>query len=193
MPRGRRVNSNGERSKQLLLSKAIELFSINGYYETKISDIVKSADLTQPTFYLYFQSKESLYKDLNEQFKVDFFEIVNKELDSSKGIVENIQLKLVDIFNYFLENPNLTKIGFYDSEYAPLLKEEFSNVVMEMLKDKANLFVRENMDVKIYAECFIGSIERLSFTKLLTGKRSPEQLASDIVNIFFVYEKEPAL
>ncbi|RKI99689.1 TetR/AcrR family transcriptional regulator, partial [Butyricicoccus sp. 1XD8-22] len=82
MPRGRRVNSNGERSKQLLLSKAIELFSINGYYETKISDIVKSADLTQPTFYLYFQSKESLYKDLNEQFKVDFFEIVNKELDS---------------------------------------------------------------------------------------------------------------
>nr|WP_106783685.1 TetR/AcrR family transcriptional regulator [Lysinibacillus timonensis] len=193
MPRGRRVNSNGERSKQLLLTKAIELFSIHGYYETKISDIVKAADLTQPTFYLYFQSKESLYKDLNEQFKNDFFAIVNKEFESTKNEVENFQLRLVEIFKFFLNNPFLTKIAFYDSEYALLLKEELSNNLVDWLQNKGKVFVRENMDTKIYAESLIGALERLTLSKLVTGKRGPEQLASDIVNIFFVTEKEPAL
>ena len=73
MARGRRVNSSGERSKQLLLKKAIELFSTHGYHQTKISDIVKAANVTQPTFYLYFQSKESLFNDLNEQFRNDLY------------------------------------------------------------------------------------------------------------------------
>jgi len=54
LPRGRKANSSGEKSKKLLLEKAIELFSQRGYHETKISDIVKAANLTQPTFYLYF-------------------------------------------------------------------------------------------------------------------------------------------
>ena len=75
MARGRKVNSNGERSKQLLLEKAIELFSINGYYETKISDIVTAANVTQPTFYLYFKSKEKLFSDLNEEFKKNLLPI----------------------------------------------------------------------------------------------------------------------
>lgn len=68
LPRGRKVNSSGEKSKKLLLEKAIELFSQRGYHETKISDIVKAANLTQPTFYLYFTHKESLYTDLLSQF-----------------------------------------------------------------------------------------------------------------------------
>ena len=50
MARGRKVNSNGERSKQLLLEKALALFSEKGYHDTKISDIVKAANVTQPTF-----------------------------------------------------------------------------------------------------------------------------------------------
>ena len=67
MARGRKVNSNGEKSKQLLREKAIELFSSNGYYQTKISDIVKEANVTQPTFYLYFESKDSLSRTFNFQ------------------------------------------------------------------------------------------------------------------------------
>lgn len=78
MARGRKINSNGERSKQLLLEKAMELFSMKGYHETKISDIVKAANVTQPTFYLYFESKDSLYNDLNRRFLYEFDQIMNK-------------------------------------------------------------------------------------------------------------------
>ena len=79
MARGRKVNSNGERSKQLLLEKAIELFSTHGYHETKISDIVTAADVTQPTFYLYFKSKDKLFFDLNEGFRKDIISIFSNK------------------------------------------------------------------------------------------------------------------
>ena len=113
MARGRRVNSSGEKSKQLLLEKAIELFSIHGYHQTKISDIVKAANLTQPTFYLYFQSKESIFKDLNTDFKNRLYEIFNNGLTQTihdeKCVRTQLTENLKQIFCYFVENPNLTK------------------------------------------------------------------------------------
>ena len=59
MARGRKFNSNGEQSKQLLLEKAIELFSDKGYHHTKISDIVKAANVTQPTFISILKARMS--------------------------------------------------------------------------------------------------------------------------------------
>lgn len=55
--RGRRKGANGEQSRVQLLHIAAAEFARMGYYETKISNIVQKAKLTQPTFYLYFQSK----------------------------------------------------------------------------------------------------------------------------------------
>ena len=166
MARGRRVNSSGEKSKQLLLEKAIELFSIHGYHQTKISDIVKAANLTQPTFYLYFQSKESIFKDLN---------------------TENLK----QIFYYFVENPNLTKIGFYESEEAKHVKAELvKRLVATIGNEKGQFTALNHVDIHILAESFVGSVERLTLTNLLTNEREPEQLAEDIVNIYFAEKHE---
>ncbi|HAU35671.1 MAG TPA: TetR/AcrR family transcriptional regulator, partial [Lysinibacillus sp.] len=103
MARGRKFNSNGERSKQLLLEKAIELFSDKGYHHTKISDIVKAANLTQPTFYLYFKSKDALYNDLNIQFQNGFFEVMNSKSSDSvanglEAFISILEQKLKNLF-----------------------------------------------------------------------------------------------
>lgn len=192
MPRGRKVNSSGEKSKQLLLEKAIELFSTHGYHETKISDIVKAANLTQPTFYLYFQSKESLYKDLNELFQDNFFAIIQQDFNgtsSEENEMDQIRLLLTNIFEYFVQNPNLTKIGFFDSEEANATKEKFSiNLMMKL--NYLNSIHEQQVDSKVLAYSLLGTVERLTLSALLTNLRSPAQLASDVVNIYFVNRKE---
>ena len=190
MARGRRVNSNGERSKKLLLEKAIELFSIHGYHQTKISDIVKAANLTQPTFYLYFQSKESLFKDLNTDFKNQLYEIFNSGLTQTVQDVKCIHTQLTEnlkqIFRYFVENPNLTRIGFYESEEATQVKEELVKRLVATIENERGQFASlNNVDIQILAESFVGSIERLTLTNLLTNESEPEKLAEDIVNIYF--------
>jgi AcrR family transcriptional regulator len=183
--RGRKVNSNGERSKKLLLEKAIELFSERGYHETKISDIVTAADLTQPTFYLYFQSKESIYKDLNTQFKNTFLEILQRDLawdENSSSIIDDIKKCMTNLFTYFSNNPKLTIIGFYRSEEAHSIKETFAKI----LEKKISEVNYSDVDSKVVAESLVGSVERLTLSTLLKGIKIPEQLASDIINIYFV-------
>lgn len=194
MARGRRVNSSGERSKQLLLEKAVELFSTHGYHQTKISDIVKAANLTQPTFYLYFQSKETLFNDLNEKFQSELFRIFSRDLAEATYDIhelENvIQEKLKRIFVYFIENPKLTKIGFYESEQAMTVKEMLVNEMIIDIEMKKTRFEELNrVDARTFAESLLGSIERLTLTNLLTNKTNPATLAEDIVAIYFAQQR----
>ena len=193
MARGRRVNSSGEKSKKLLLEKAIELFSTHGYHQTKISDIVKAASLTQPTFYLYFQSKETLFNDLNEKFQSDLIEIfTNKEetVSATKNANELIEQNLKCIFDYFIENPNLTKIGFYEAEQSSGLKQllvsKIENVINENLKECP---IVKRVNSNVLAESLVGSMERLTLTNLLTNKSNPEKLAQEISTIYFSTEQ----
>ncbi|MEK4424108.1 TetR/AcrR family transcriptional regulator [Solibacillus sp. FSL K6-1523] len=189
MARGRKVNSNGERSKQLLLEKAVDLFSTYGYHQTKISDIVKAADLTQPTFYLYFQSKESLFNDLNEKFQNGLNQIFSNNTVhtiTNNATNHKIQEHLKQIFDYFIENPSLTKIGFYDTEQSVALKERLvMNLVNVIETNFQDYDVAQHVDSHVLAESLVGSMERLTLTNLLTNKSNPQQLAEEISHIYF--------
>ncbi len=188
MARGRKVNSNGEKSKQLLREKAIELFSTNGYYQTKISDIVKAAEVTQPTFYLYFESKDSLFLELNQEFQQDLFNILEAQFEQSdiqfKKVVENL-------LQYFASNPLLTKIGLYQSEEAHLVKEKlvekFERILQGQIRNFANL---QHSDLHIVSQSLMGSIERLTNTFLLTNKKSAQDLTNDLFSIYFTSEAD---
>ena len=193
MARGRRVNSSGEKSKKLLLEKAIELFSTYGYHQTKISDIVKAANLTQPTFYLYFQSKETLFNDLNEKFQnelVELFSNSSNEVTNENYATEIIQKNLKKMFDYFMENPNLTKIGFYDAEQSTAVKQMLVSKLENVINNHLNEYpVVKRVNATVLAESLVGSMERLTLTNLLTNKSNPEQLAQDISMIYFANEK----
>ena len=194
MARGRRVNSSGEKSKQLLLEKAIELFSAHGYHQTKISDIVKAANLTQPTFYLYFHSKESLFNDLHTEFQTNLYEIFDNglaQLEDGDNIRMKALVNLKEIFSYFMQNPNLTKIGFYESEEAETVKTVLVDRLVEAIsKHNLSCFALNHVDPRIFVESLLGSIERLTLTNLLTGKRTPAELAEDILTIYAAEQGE---
>lgn len=190
MPRGRRVNSSGEKSKQLLQEKAIELFSSNGYHDTKISDIVKSANLTQPTFYLYFESKDSIYNDLIHQFENDFENMIEeqKDLYVKTSDYDFIKSFLVNLFEYYAAKGKLTKIVFDNKESSHFINETLKKLLVEKLGEIE--FDGTKVDFHIFVESLLGAIQRLTLTTLLTNIRNAQELADDLMNIYFVQSKE---
>lgn len=195
MPRGRKVNSNGEQSKQLLLEKAIELFSEKGYHATKISGIVAAANLTQPTFYLYFKSKDSLYNDLNKKFQVEFNTIMTAQFREATLEIEdfqkNLEHKLTRLFIYMSENPSLTKIGFFESAQARCIKANFADQIVKLIQyhQCEHFFQVCNIDLQIIVNGFVGSFERLVLTNLLSEKSQPHELARDLMCLYFPEKK----
>ncbi|ASN04797.1 TetR/AcrR family transcriptional regulator [Virgibacillus necropolis] len=186
--RGRKKGSNGEESKVLLLNIAAEEFAQKGYYETKVSTIVKKAKLTQPTFYLYFQSKEAIFQELVNSFRAELFNFVEKSrLESGLEIgslAEKIKIGLTAIFSFFVENPNITKIGFFLTPQAEEVKVNLATQITDNLtKEVEDGYFQTNVDLRTVAESLVGIMERLTVTKLFTGIKEPESLADDIVNL----------
>jgi AcrR family transcriptional regulator len=50
--------------RELILTTALNQFSLKGYYSTRIQDIAEAADISQGLMYYYYPSKEAVYIDL---------------------------------------------------------------------------------------------------------------------------------
>lgn len=187
--RGRKKGANGERSRELLLEIAAEEFAQNGFYETRVSTIVKKAGVTQPTFYLYFTSKEAIFQELIDIFRSKLFELIKQsrlesglESASIKGVITG---RVTSILSFFKENPNITQIGLYIAKESVEIKEELALLIKEnLMREQQEGYFMSDVDFYIVSDGLIGIIERLTLTKLLNGLINPEKLATEIVRLF---------
>ncbi len=187
--RGRKKGASGEQSRALLLTIAAEEFAHKGYHETKVSTLVQKAGLTQPTFYLYFKSKEAVYQELIDSFIKGLTDIA-RESRLEPGIdfttlPLRISKGLMGLFTFFSKNQHLTRIGFYQSEEAEEIKKQLALQIRDnLLSEVKNGYFQSEMDMSLIAEILVGAIERLTLTKLFPGIKQPEELASEIVTLF---------
>src|SRR4051794_35502492 len=66
-PEGRELRSRGRRTRDRLLVAGAEVFADRGYHAARVDDVVKLAETSHGTFYLYFANKEELFRALAEE------------------------------------------------------------------------------------------------------------------------------
>lgn len=66
-----------QRTRDLLLRSALELFTEHGYEETTVDDITEAADVSQRTFFRYFASKEEAAFYVSRLAEARFVEAVH--------------------------------------------------------------------------------------------------------------------
>lgn len=187
--RGRKQGSIGVESKAKLLTIATEEFATNGFHETKISTIVKKAGVTQPTFYLYFHSKEAIFQELVTHFRTKLTDLT-KESRLETGLDVNtlpgrIAVGLSAIFNFLDEDHQLTKIGFFISTEADDIKSQIADqIASNLMSEQKDGYFRKDIDMRIVADGLVGVIERLTVTSLFKGLKKPDELAREIVDLF---------
>lgn len=187
--RGRQVGADGEKSRKLLLDIAASQFALQGFHKTKISEIVKEANVTQPTFYLYFKSKEAIFQELIEVFKEKLYnQVVQSKLPADiaeEGLMARIAYGVHKLFEFFKQNENIARIGFVVSEEAADIKIQMALRIEKNLMDEAaNGYFPDNIDMNFVATTMVGSIEYLAITKLWTNKYTPEELAQKFTGLF---------
>ncbi|TYS07065.1 TetR/AcrR family transcriptional regulator [Bacillus subtilis] len=178
----------GEESRKRLLKAAANDFAIRGFHETKVSDIVKRAGLTQPSFYLYFQSKEAIFEELITDFHSRVKKLTESLLlenglnttDVSKRVLPAVET----VFQCLAEDKDITKIGFFLNPEAKQMKKDLAMVLKENLEAEQRLgYFRSELDMETVAECLIGMIVHLTNSFLLTGIKDPASLAAQVVNL----------
>ena len=66
------------RLRQQIIDTAIRLFRKQGYEKTRIDDIVQILEISQPTFFRYFPSKDAVLRDVGQRG----FECIRQRLQS---------------------------------------------------------------------------------------------------------------
>jgi len=86
--------SAGERTKEVILEKALGLFRENGFEVTTMRDIARAADVATGAAYYYFPSKEAIVSAYYDQVQRLHAEKVHEKLQGQEGLRERLGVVL---------------------------------------------------------------------------------------------------
>jgi AcrR family transcriptional regulator len=79
------------RLRQHIVETSIKLFRKRGYDNTRIDDIVQVLDVSQPTFFRYFPSKDAVLREVGERGYACICERLRSELSSQAATGERLR------------------------------------------------------------------------------------------------------
>ena len=79
------------RLRQQIIDTSIRMFRKRGYEATRIDDIVQTLEVSQPTFFRYFPTKDAVLREVGERGYACICERLRSELSSQAGTDERLQ------------------------------------------------------------------------------------------------------
>jgi len=76
------------RLRQQIIDTSIRMFRKRGYETTRIDDIVQTLEISQPTFFRYFPTKDAVLREVGERGYACICERLRSELSSKAGTNE---------------------------------------------------------------------------------------------------------
>lgn len=183
------TRNKGEMSKRKLYQAAEELFAQNGLQSTRVSDIVAKAGLTQAAFYLYFNSKEDLFRQMLHEFDQQLILLsdAGKQAStlSTKDIHQHVKNTFIHLFTLFGKNPNLTRIALQHADDSDQIRRKIvGQIANNMANNQRSGLVNPEIDPWVAAESIVAITEQLVHCFVLTEKKSATELAEQVAHIF---------
>ncbi|MFC1821273.1 TetR family transcriptional regulator C-terminal domain-containing protein [Thermodesulfobacteriota bacterium] len=89
----------GSKTRQHIIDKSLQIFSVKGYFNTSISDILEATDLTKGGLYGHFRSKEDIWYAVYDEavriWRAIVFKGVRNVSDPIKKIEKVIENDLI--------------------------------------------------------------------------------------------------
>ncbi len=165
-------SARANRTYRKILDASMRLFNQKGYYGTSISEIAQATNLTKGAIYFHFKNKDSLLKEILNEYERNFLEQLFKEV---RGVRENafekIKRMLRFTLNFPLKHPQLClcltilSAELYGSEpkYERDLKKiyrRYHQFIAQLIAEgKREGAIREDIDPDLAAMNIIGAHE----------------------------------
>ena len=150
----------GERTLEKITTSAEELFATNGYTDTSVTDITKKADVGAGTFYIYFESKLSLYKYILMRYNTRIRYHIQKRIEHCKTREEMEKEGLRAWLDYVTEHKfvfNITWESFFiDQDLFQNYFRSFSDSYVRGLQESTKKGQLKEMDPAILSYVLMG-------------------------------------
>src|SRR6058998_1150537 len=191
----KRTSRNGSSGKrESILRAATRVFARNGYFNSKVADIARAADVADGTVYLYFKSKEEILHSIFDQNMAE-------AIAAGRKLIENLddpREKLLRIARLHLErlgaDRDLAVVFQVELRSSTKFMEEFSaagfaeylNLIRATFEEgqRAGVF-RQELNAKIVSKILFGALDEMATNWILSKRRYKlAPMADQVLDIF---------
>lgn len=188
------VNHEKTDKHEQILRAAIKTFARKGFYNTRISDIAKEANVADGTIYLYFKNKDNLLVSLFEESMDQIIKMVEEKLTSIDDPIEKLRTFIRFHFELIQKDKFLSEVisvelrqsNKFIKEYKNIKFKEYLNIISAIIRDgQSKGLIAKHLMPGILKRIIFGALDELTLLWVLSGdsKYPIEKLSNDATEV----------
>lgn len=160
-----------------------------------VAEIAKTAGITEPLIYKYFDDKRHLLHQVLAEYLQDFIEQVEFDQKGIKGSLNKLRKFIWSSINRYATDRVFSKIillevrnypGYFKSETYQLAKR-YGRILLEILDEGVREGeIRDDIPITRLRQTILGGIEYLCLPGVIFNREiSPDVLTEDLCNFVF--------
>ncbi len=184
-----------ENKHQKILQAAIKVFSEKGFYNSRVSEIAKEANVADGTIYLYFKNKDDILISL---FEEEFGKVVRNmraELARERDALQKIRRFAITHLSIVSHHPHLAEVmGVEVRQSTKFMKEyvnqpfiEYLNIIRSVvIEGQEKGLLRKDLTPGVMKRALFGALDEMARYWVLSTKKkhSIDEAALQISEIF---------
>lgn len=177
--------------REIILKAAMECFSAKGYTKTKMDDIVEASGVSKGGIYLYFKSKDEVFRAIADEV-LERRKAILDNFDGSMTYTQKLKKYLENIVSNYNKPEYKKRIRFSyefwienkDKEYlGEVSKKQYLDLRMKKSVEDISIIIqggiasgefREDIDLKSLFYIFFATIDGMAFYSGVLDKPIPK-------------------
>src|SRR3989304_5344340 len=139
----RRGPNNGGDKRDRILRAAVKIFSRNGFFNSKVSEIARASGVADGTIYLYFKNKDDLLISLFEEKMGEVVSDVRERVAMGTGPLHRLRIFIENHMDLLVREAGLIEViqvelrqsNKFMKEYVPVRFLEYLDVLGGILEE----------------------------------------------------------
>ena len=171
-------NGAGEKRDRILRA-AVKIFSRKGFFNAKVSEIARAAEVADGTIYLYFRNKDDLLISLFEEKMGEVVADVRRRIADGRNALEKLRIFIENHMDLLEREAGLVEVLQVElrqstkflKDYTPVKFFEYLDVISGILEEgKREGVLRPDLNISIARRAIFGALDELSLTYILSRK-----------------------
>ena len=184
-----------ENKHHKILEAAVKVFSEKGFYNSRVSEIAKEANVADGTIYLYFKNKDDLLISLFEEKFGKFVKDMRAELGKENDALQKIKRFAITHLSIVANQQHLAEVlGVEVRQSTKFMKEyinkpfiEYLNLIRSVvIEGQEKGLIRKDLTPGVMKRAFFGALDEMARYWVLSTqkKHSIAEAALQISDVF---------
>lgn len=176
-------------TRERILDAALNIFSLKGYYDTRLDEIVEESRTSKGSIYFHFPNKEKLFIALVDQFADLLERNVKEAIQQEDEGIQRVRAALISVLDTFGKYRRPAKIllvqavglGNVFEKKRLEVTDRFAGLIKTYLDEAVAVGDIAAADTDVIAHAWMGAIYNVVIQWVYTGEPEPDRILNALL------------